>query len=59
MKHLRSLEAAGVIAGERTGREHVWALNPARLAEAHRCIDVIERGWDEALGRLKAHLEQV
>jgi DNA-binding transcriptional ArsR family regulator len=57
-KHLRFLAAAAVIDGKRSGREHVWALNPERLAEARRCLDVIARGWDDALGRLKAHVEE-
>lgn len=57
-KHLQSLEAAGIIHGERTGREHVWTLNPARLVEARRCLEVIAHGWDDALGRLKARLER-
>jgi DNA-binding transcriptional ArsR family regulator len=56
-KHLQFLAAAGIIYGTHLGREHVWALNPARLAEARRCLEVIARGWDDALGRLKAHLE--
>jgi DNA-binding transcriptional ArsR family regulator len=56
-KHLKFLAVASVIYGKRAGREHVWTLNPARLAEAQRCLDVIARGWDDALGRLKAHLE--
>jgi DNA-binding transcriptional ArsR family regulator len=57
-KHLQFLAAAGIIHGEREGREHVWTLNPVRLAEAQRCLEVIARGWDDALGRLKAHLEE-
>jgi DNA-binding transcriptional ArsR family regulator len=57
-KHLRVLEAAGIIGGERRGREHVWAINPGRLAEAQRHLEVIARGWDDALARLKAHLEE-
>lgn len=56
-KHLQVLAAAGVIDGRRAGREHVWAMNPARLAQAVRHIETIARGWDDALGRLKAHLE--
>ena len=47
-----------IIDGKRAGREHVWALNPSRLAEAQRCLEVIARRWDDALGRLKAHLEE-
>lgn len=57
-KHLHVLEAAGIIDGERRGREHVWALNPRRLADAQRHLDTITRGWDSALARLKAHVEQ-
>jgi DNA-binding transcriptional ArsR family regulator len=56
-KHLHVLAAAGVIAGSRQGREQVWALNPARLAEGRRCLEVIAREWDGALARLKSHLE--
>jgi DNA-binding transcriptional ArsR family regulator len=56
-KHLQVLAAAGIIDGERRGREHVWTINPRRLAEARRHVDVIARGWDDALLRLKAHVE--
>lgn len=56
-KHLHVLAAAGVIEGNRQGREHVWVVNPARLAEGRRCIDLIARGWDDALARLKLHVE--
>jgi DNA-binding transcriptional ArsR family regulator len=56
-KHLECLAAAGVIDGKRAGREHLWTLKPARLAEAQRCLEVIARGWEDALGRLKAHVE--
>jgi DNA-binding transcriptional ArsR family regulator len=57
-KHLQSLAIAGVIDGKRAGREHVWALNPGRLAEAQRCLEIITRGWDDALDRLKRRLEE-
>jgi hypothetical protein len=36
----------------------VWALNPARLAAAQGCLEMIACGWDDALGRLKAHVEK-
>ena len=42
---------------KRAVREHVWALNPDRLAEARQHLDVIARGWDDVLARLKRHLE--
>jgi DNA-binding transcriptional ArsR family regulator len=56
-KHLHVLAAAGIIEGNRQGREHVWAVNPDRLAEGRRCLYVIARGWDDALARLKLHVE--
>lgn len=57
-KHLQVLAAAGIIDGHRRGREHVWTLSPGRLAEARRHLDTIARGWDNALARLKAHVEE-
>ena len=57
-KHLQFLAAAAIIDGKRAGREHIWTLNPSRLAEAQRCLEIIAHSWDDALGRLKAHLEE-
>jgi len=57
-KHLQFLAVAGVIDGVRAGREHHWKLNPVRLTEAQRSLDTIARGWDDALARLKAHIEE-
>jgi DNA-binding transcriptional ArsR family regulator len=57
-KHLQVLASAGVIAGSRQGREHVWTVDAARLAEARRHLEVIARGWDSALARLKDHVEK-
>jgi DNA-binding transcriptional ArsR family regulator len=56
-KHLQFLSVAALIEGKRSGREHVWEINPARLADAQLWIDIIARSWDDALGRLKAQLE--
>ena len=56
-KHLQVLSAAGVIDGSRQGREHVWALNPTRLAEGRRRLERIALGWDDALARLKMHVD--
>ena len=56
-KHLHVLAAAGVIDGERQGREHVWAMKPDRLADARSILDLIARDWDDALNRLKRALE--
>lgn len=56
-KHLYVLAEAGVVGGVRRGREHVWSLDPARLDDARRHLDRIGRGWDDALARLKRHVE--
>ena len=57
-KHLNVLSEAGVVAGNREGREHVWAINPRTLADAGRYLEIIASGWDDALARLKAHVER-
>src|SRR5580704_782237 len=57
-KHLRVLEGAGLVRGVREGRESVWELTPAKVAEAKRCLDEISKQWDEVLGRLKALVEE-
>ena len=57
-KHLHVLAAAGVIDGHRQGRERVWALNPGRLADGRRHLDVISAGWDEALARFTMLVEE-
>jgi DNA-binding transcriptional ArsR family regulator len=56
-KHLRVLEDAGLVAGERTGRENVFELTPRRLAEARRHMAAIGDQWDRTLGRLKTFVE--
>ena len=56
-KHLHVLAGAGLIEGRRRGREHVWTLKPARLEAARRHLDAIGRGWDDALARLKRHVD--
>jgi DNA-binding transcriptional ArsR family regulator len=58
-KHLRVLAEAGVIDGTHQGREHVWAVNPTRLTDGQRHLEVIARGWDDALARFKTHVEAV
>jgi len=57
-KHLRILEEAGIVRGVRSGRENLFELEPARLAEARRSLDEVSRQWDAALARLKAYVEK-
>jgi len=56
-KHLRVLEAAGVVRAKRRGRESLWQLERRRLQEARRYLDVISGQWDEALARLRKFVE--
>lgn len=57
-KHLRVLGEAGLARDSRRGRERIWELDAARLAEARRCLDRIGQQWDEALERLRAFVEE-
>jgi len=56
-KHLHVLSDAGLVRGFRRGREHIWELEPARLAAARDYLARIDAQWDAALERLEAFLE--
>jgi DNA-binding transcriptional ArsR family regulator len=56
-KHLDVLAKAGLVRGNRRGREHIWELAPARLADARAYLESISRQWDDALDRLKSFVE--
>jgi DNA-binding transcriptional ArsR family regulator len=57
-KHLTVLARAGFVRDERRGRERIWRLEPARLADARAHLDRIARTWDEALTRLRDLVEE-
>jgi DNA-binding transcriptional ArsR family regulator len=57
-KHLHTLEAAGVVRGVREGREQVWEIQPKRIAEARRYLNLISDQWDEAIERLRGFVEE-
>lgn len=57
-RHLEVLEEAGLVRGARRGREHLWQLEPARLAIARRSLDQISRWWDKKLEALKEMVEE-
>jgi DNA-binding transcriptional ArsR family regulator len=56
-KHLRVLEAAGLARGSRTGRESMWKLDPRRLSDVQSYLSQISQQWDQAIGRLRALVE--
>lgn len=56
-KHLRVLEAAGLVAKVRAGRESRFQYRPEPLVEAKAWLERISGQWDEALGRLRDLVE--
>ena len=56
-KHLRVLADAGVVRSLRSGRESLFELKPRPLEDARDYLDEVSRHWDDALARLKAHVE--
>jgi DNA-binding transcriptional ArsR family regulator len=57
-RHLQVLASVGLVENTRDGRENVWELEPGRLAEARRLLDLISMEWDDTLDRLKAFVEK-
>jgi DNA-binding transcriptional ArsR family regulator len=57
-KHLRVLEGAGVVRSVRVGRESLFELEPQPIEEVRQYLDEVSRQWDDALVRLKSHLEE-
>lgn len=56
-KHLQVLERAGMVHCVRAGRESHYRLDPEPMAELRRYLDFVAAQWDDALGRLKAFVE--
>jgi DNA-binding transcriptional ArsR family regulator len=56
-KHLRVLESAGLLHSTRTGRQSLFAFNPAALQELRDYLQRVCEEWDQALSRLKSLVE--
>ncbi len=56
-KHLHVLANVGLVHDRRQGREHIWELDTARVAEMRRWLDKIAQEWDAALERLRRFVE--
>jgi DNA-binding transcriptional ArsR family regulator len=56
-KHLRVLANAGVVRSVRSGRESLFAFEPHSIADVRDYLDAVSRQWDDALARLKSHVE--
>lgn len=57
-KHLRVMERAGLVRGVRCGRENRFALDPRPLDQVREYLTRVSQDWDDALGRLKALVEE-
>ena len=56
-KHLATLRDAGLVEGERRGRETRYRLRTEPLAEAATWIARVGGEWDERLASLRRHLQ--
>ena len=56
-KHLKVLEAAGLIEARRVGRERQYQCRSGAMHEAQAYLDQVAAQWDDALLRLKAFVE--
>jgi len=57
-KHLRVLEGAGLVTHHKRGREVLYALRRKDADDARAFLDAISAGWDRALERLRAMVEE-
>lgn len=55
-KHVKTLEAAGLVRRTVQGRTHFCRLDPKPLASAHEWLRFYERFWSERLDALEALL---
>lgn len=56
-KHLELLQATGLVASSRRGRERIWTLQTRPLIEAGDYLNQLSRRWDAAIDRLRAYVE--
>ena len=57
-KHLELLQAVGLVTSSRRGRERVWTVQTASLAQASDYLTQLSRRWDSAVERLRAFVEE-
>lgn len=57
-KHIRALEAAGLVRREVRGRVHICRLDPGPLASAHQWLAFYDRFWSGRLDELERRLRE-
>ena len=56
-KHLETLESSGLLEAKRDGRQRLYQFTPTRLQAARRYLEQVSAHWDDALERLRGHVE--
>ena len=56
-RHIRTLEDAGVLVGDREGREVRFRVDPSSVAVANRWLVARGASWSRALDRLAGFIE--
>ncbi len=56
-KHLRILADAGIVRSVRVGRESLFEFESQPIEQVRTYLDQLSQQWDDALARLKAHVE--
>ena len=56
VKHLQALQEAGLVIGERNGREVQWSMTPGALTDAIAWMADVGAQWDHRLERLRARM---
>ncbi|WP_375573159.1 metalloregulator ArsR/SmtB family transcription factor [Ahrensia marina] len=56
-KHLKTLAEAQLVSAQKAGRETRYSLELMRLHEANAFLNQVALKWDDALERLRSHVE--
>lgn len=58
VQHLTVLDAAGLVRGQKSGREKRYEVSAARLSETARWLDDVAAQWDSRLEAIKRIAER-
>jgi DNA-binding transcriptional ArsR family regulator len=58
-RHLRLLREAGVVTVEPNGKQRIYRLEPAALAEVSGWAETVRRTWEARFDALGAHLDRM
>lgn len=58
MKHLRVLEAGGIVVSRKAGRVRTYRIEPAALASVEEWVSRRKAAWNSQFDRLEAYLAE-